>query len=214
MSELFREIEEDIRRERFEKLWRSVGRFAVWGSVAIVVATAVFVAWDNHAQNQAEEKTSQLLKAGERMNASDYKGAISIFSALTDDNTSTYYTIAMLQKAEAQESSGDAEGAKKTYAALAKSNSEFSALAKLKSDEKNDVIEISVDSAFYHTASEQNAWRLLHAGKKAEAANIFVSLLNDENSPRSLVSRAREVLRVIAPEKLAEKSIEKKVVNE
>ncbi len=214
MSELFREIEEDIRRERFEKLWRSVGRFAVWGSVAIVVATAVFVAWDNHAQNQAEAKTSQLLKAGERMNASDYKGAISIFSSLTDDDTSIYYPLAMLQKAESQESSGDVEGAKKTYAVLAKNSSEFSALAKLKSDDKNNVIEVSADSAFYHTISEQNAWRLLNSGKKAEAANIFVSLLHDKDSPRSLVSRAGEVLRVIAPEKLAERSTEKKVVNE
>lgn len=219
MSELFREIEEDIRRERFEKLWRSIGRFAVWGSIAVIAATTVFVMWDNHAQRQSEAKTAQLLQGLEHLKSSDYKGAILTFSAMSDDDTSSYYPLAMLQKAAAQELSGDIEGAKKTYTTLVKNDvvkgkSEFSELAKLKTLEKDGIIDVSKDSPFYHTLAEQNAWQLLHVGKKSEAADVFAMLMSDEQTPRSLALRAGEALRIIAPEKLVEKSAEKKVENE
>lgn len=219
MSELFREIQEDIRRERFDKIWRSVGRFAVWGSVALIAATTVYVVWDNYTQRQAEAKTAQLLRGTERLNSSDYKGAIPIFSALTDDDESSYYSLAMLQKAAAQELGGDREAAKKTYSALVKNQSakdktKLSELAKIKTVENNGTIEVSKDSPFYHTLAEQNAWRLLESGKKSEAAEVFANLIKDENSPRTLVERVSAALHIIAPEKLGEKSLEKKVINE
>lgn len=209
MSELFLEIQEEMKRERIEKIWRKVGRFAVWGSVAVVVATAVFVTWEDYSRRQAEEKTSGLLQGVERLNVNDYKGAISFFSALSDDNTSVYYPLAMLRKAQAQELSGDVEGAKKTYSSLAKNESEFMALAKLKNTEKGYTVDVPKSSPFYYSIAEHNAWQLLGAGKKAEAVNIFASLHDDKKAPESLVSRVGEVLRVIAPEKS-----EKKVVNE
>lgn len=210
MSELLREIEEDIRRERYEKLWNSVGRIAVWGSVAVIAVTTVFVIWDNHNQSLAEAKTSEFIKADERLQASDYKGASSILSSLTSDDSSPYYTIAMLHKAEAQEHGGDAEGAKKTYAALAKENegkdkSALSELAALKSLKPGETIEVAKTSPFYHTIAERNAWNLLSSGKKAEAADIFSELAGDEKTPPAMAARAVEALRVIAPEKLSEK---------
>ncbi len=216
MSELFREIEEEVKRERLENLWKSFGRFAIWGSVSIIVLTAVYVAWDDHSQRQAEAKTSQLLSGSEHMNKGDYKGAVTIFSSLTDDDKSSYYALAMLQKAMAQYQAGDDDGAKKTYAALAKNDNEsgFGALANLKTLGDSEALELSKTSPFYHTLAEQKAWRLLDSGKKSEAADILASLGNDEKTPASLANRAREILRMVAPEKLAVKPAEKKVPNE
>lgn len=212
MSELFREIEEDIKRERYEKLWKSVGRIAVWGSVAVIAVTTAYVIWDNHNQGIAEVKTSEFIKGDERLQALDYKGASSIFSALADDDSSPYYVIAMLHKAGAQAQGGDAEGAKKTYEALAKknderSNSEFSELAALKSLRPDETIEVEKTSTFYHTVAERNAWSLLQSGKKAEAAGIFAELASDEKTPPAMAARVVEVLRVLAPEKLSEKKV-------
>ena len=207
MSELFREIEEDIKRERFEKLWSKFGRLAIYASVGVVVATAGFVAWKNYTQDVAEKKTSALLQAIESLDKKEYKDAISAFSKLADDDSSLYYPIAMLQKAQAQEQSGDVSGAKQTYTALAKNNSEIAELAKLKTADKNTVIEITKSSPFYHSLAEYNAWQLLSVGKKSEAVDIFASLTKDEKTPRSLAARAGEVLRVIAPEKSEQKKV-------
>ncbi len=224
MSELFREIEEEVKRERLENIWKSFGRFAVWGSIGVIAATAIFVAWDNYSQHEAEIKTTQLVRGAERLAANDYTGANQAFSVLTDDDSSVYYTLAMVQKSMAQEKSGDMEAAKKTYEILAKKDatkegSEFASLAKLKIDSP-DVIDVSPASPFYHSISERNAWQLLKSGKKTEATDIFVSLMNDENTPRSIAARANEALRIIAPGKLAAKpeenssKTEKKVTNE
>ncbi len=215
MSELLREIEEDIRRERFDKIWKSIGRIAVWGSIGVIAATTVFVIWDNHARKEAEAKTSQLLKGDERLSVYDYKGASSAFSVLTDDDSSPYYGLAMLHKAEAQEQGGDVEGAEKTYAVLAKKNegknkSEFSELAALKYLKPGETIKAAKTSPFYHTIAERNAWQLLQSDKKSEASAIFAELLGDGKTPPAMALRAKEALRVIAPEKLSEK----RVINE
>jgi len=216
MSELFREIEEEVKRERLENAWKSFGRFAIWGSVAIVLFTAIYVAWDDYNQLQEEAKTSQFLSGNERMNTGDYKGAVSIFSGLTSDSSSSYYALAMLKKAEAQYQAGDDDGSKKTYAALAQNDnsSGFGALVKLKTLDAGEAIDAPQLSPFYHTLAEQKAWQLLGSGKKSEAADIFASLASDNNTPSSLANRAKEVLRMVAPEKLAVKPAEKKVPNE
>lgn len=202
MNELFLEIEEDIRREKYEKFWRSFGRVMVLASLALLLVTAAFVMWQSHRQSDAAEKTAQLLKGIDRLNIEDYKGAVPLFSALTDDDGSRYYGVAMLRKAQAQALSGDKEGAQKTYGALAGKNSEFADMAKLKTIGGNEVAEVGAASPFYYTLTETRAWALLDQGKKAEAAELFYTLASDEKTPRSLVGRARDVLQHIAPEKV------------
>jgi hypothetical protein len=210
MNELFREIEEEMKRERFKQGWNSFGHLIIWLSIGVVVATTLFVVWNNYTQRHAEEKTGRFLLGVSRLDSEDYKGAVSIFSELADDESSPYYRLAMLRKAQAQELSGDAEGAKKTYETLAKGEAAFSDLAKLKAAGKDGFVEVAPNSPFYYTMVEYNAWQLLRTGKNAEAADAFAALVNDKKTPNSMVARVSEVLRVIAPEKL----MEKKVANE
>jgi len=209
MSELFKEIEDDIKQEKFEKLWRSFGRVMVWASIGLVVVTVGFVLWQNNSQNAAEAKTAQLLRGIDRLQIEDYKGAAPIFSALTDEDNSPYYAIAMLRKAQAQELSGDKEGAEKTYAVLAKHDGDLAEIAKLKGKIDN----VAPNSPFYYSLLEYKAWQLLGEGKKADAAENFKNLANDEKTPKTIAERAGEVLRTIAPEKQNEKSDDKKSAN-
>ncbi len=202
MSELFAEIEEDIRRERFERLWEKFGRLAIYASIVVVAATAVFVAWQDYSESKAEKQTEKLRHAIELFDKKEYKEAISAFSSMTDYESSPYYGIAMLQKAQAQEESGDVEGAKHTYKELSNHEGVFADLAALQTDETQ-----SRQSIFPGSYIEKKAWDLLASGKKEEAAKEFSSLLEAGKFPRSLSTRAGEVLRIIAPEKLAEKRV-------
>jgi hypothetical protein len=163
-----------------------------------------FCAMANNSQNAAEAKTSQLLRGMDRLEIEDYSGAIPIFSELTADISSSYYGLAMLLTAQSQDLSGDKVAAKATYATLAKRDSTFAGVAQL----NGQVSDVPTTSPFYHTLSEYKAWQLLGEGKKAEAAEIFSRLANDENSPKTLAERAVEVLRNISPEKTQEKSTE------
>ena len=55
LADISREIEEELRQERFEALWRKHGRKLIGLAVLVVIATAIFVAWQDWQRRQDEE---------------------------------------------------------------------------------------------------------------------------------------------------------------
>ena len=51
MSDIFNEIDEDIRRERYQKLWKSYGKFLILAVVIFFVIAAAYIAWNNYLEN-------------------------------------------------------------------------------------------------------------------------------------------------------------------
>ncbi|CAK0744525.1 TPR_21 domain-containing protein [Azospirillaceae bacterium] len=62
-DEIFREVEEEIRRDRFIQLARQYGGWVVGAALLIVAATAVHVGWNNWSEAQREKETSRLVSA-------------------------------------------------------------------------------------------------------------------------------------------------------
>ena len=207
MNELIREIEEDIRRERFDHLWQSFGKVMVGVSLAIILATIVVEVVQHHKKSVAMESTTTFLKGIDRLGFEDYKSAISTFGALENDPSSPYYGLFMLRKAQAETATSDKDSAIKTYSALAANDPVFGKLAVLlvpaSANEKNDALpELSKKSAFYYTNAEWRAWDLWSHDKKDEAITQFLSLYNDPATPASMHGRISEVLHYVAPDKL------------
>ncbi len=46
MSDIFREVDEDLRREQFKRLWDRFGTYVIGLAVLIVVVTAGYRGWD------------------------------------------------------------------------------------------------------------------------------------------------------------------------
>ena len=210
MNELYREIEEDIRRERFDKLWHSFGKVMVYASIAIILATIVVVVFQNHTQSQAMDTTSQFMKGIDRLNIEDYKGAIPIFESVAKNGPSNYYAIAMLRKAQAEIALGNADDAKKTYSQLAERDAVFGRLALMLSGNEEDKKltegqSPSTTEPFYYTRTEWQAWQMLKKGKKDEAVKQFLAIYNDTTAPASMHNRIAETLRHIAPDTLGGK---------
>ena len=63
MSDIFREVDEDLRRDRLEMIWKRYGAAIVGAVLVIVAGTAGFVAWRNHQHAEAETQTAQLADA-------------------------------------------------------------------------------------------------------------------------------------------------------
>jgi hypothetical protein len=196
MSELFRELEEDIRAERLQTLWVKFGRAMIWASVAVVFGTATGVMWNQYKKSDNAKNTGAVLAGMQALSADKTKEAIAAFDQLADKPNSPHYRIAMLYKARAQKDAGDAEAAAKTYGALAQAESSkgdqaFVDLAQLESSILSSTqINPSKDSPFYYTLSEWKAWQLVKAGKKEEAAAIFTELAAADETPQSLRERA------------------------
>jgi hypothetical protein len=219
MSELFREIQEDIRRERIDNLWHGFGKVMVAISVVVVLATIGVVIFQNHTRSRAMDKTSQMLKGLDRINIEDFKGAIPIFEELSHDKNSTYYGLAMLRKAQAQLALGQKDDAKKTYDTLAANDPLTGPLAQLigysiapKADEVFPAPD--KNSPLYYSVSEFRGWQLMQSGKKDQAIDQFMAMIEDEKIPSSMHDRLLDVVQHIAPEKLAAKPKAKDLQNE
>ncbi len=203
MSELFREIEDDIKRERYEKLWHSFGKVMVGVSVIIILITIGIVIWQNHRQAKAMDKTSEFIKGIDRLNIEDYKGAIGVFDALSADPGSSYYGLALLRKAQAQNALSDHDGAYKTYKTLSENDPVFGELAKMMLPPENgDVTKPRLGAPFFYTQSEARGWQLLKLGKKDNAVAHFLSIYRDPKAPYSMHGRVTEALQYLAPEAL------------
>lgn len=202
MNELISEIESDIRREKFDRLWKRFGKIMVGVSVLVVLVTIGIVIMQNQKQSRAMASTAEYIRGIDRMNVEDFKGAIGVFDGLASDSSSPYYGMALLQKARAQEALGDKDGAAKTYAQLASHDSVFGRMGALAASAQNASPEPDKSSPFFYTQSEWKAWNLLSAGKKNEAAAIFMMLREDLDAPMTLRNRANDVVQHIAPEKL------------
>jgi hypothetical protein len=204
MSELLRELQEDIRNEKLERLWHSFGKLMIAASIAVVLVTIAVVIWQDRKQAYVTSQTSQFIKGLDRFNVEDYKGAIAVFSGLAEDEHSSYFGMAMLRKAQAQILSGDKPGAMKTYEALAdqgggEENRVFIELARIiVADTPAKLIDVDSDSPLFHTESEWKAWQLYGQGKKQEAMEIFAALRDDERAPSTLRDRAGQVIQHIA----------------
>ncbi|MFO0388153.1 MAG: tetratricopeptide repeat protein [Alphaproteobacteria bacterium] len=215
MSDLLKEFQDDMRREKSEQFWKNVGKNMVGVSVAIVIGTIGGVVWKEYKASNSAAQTDALMNAFERMEAQDYKGAVNAFADAANQSSGAVYGIATLSKAYALQKNGDVEGAQDAYKALANdSNSDGAAFASiariLASRDTKEVIEPVKGSPFYHAQMEWKAWQLLDADKKDEAVNIFAALNDDKDTPKGVLGRAAEALQLLAPEKLLPKSAEVK----
>ena len=194
MNELFREIEEDIRAERLQKLWRRFGRAAVWASAAVVAATIVGVAWNRYQHAQSEKHTQTLIAAAAQAQIKDFKAAEALLAPLTGDSGSRYFAVALWQQAQNLEASGEREAAIGAYATLAKSKGDdaalFADLAKIKLAGLSDQdVEPQKHSPLYYSVAEARIWQLFRLDKKDEAKKRMAELADDANAPASMRER-------------------------
>jgi hypothetical protein len=193
MNELMREIEEDLRRERYERLWARFGKIMIGASILLVFVTIGVVAFKDYKKGNEMAATAQIMKAIDRMKIEDYKGAIGAVATLLENPSSSYYPFALLYTAQSQERLKDTKSAEKTYELLAKTDSEIGALTMLaRSGQGVEIPAPQKNAPLYYTVLEWRGWQLLEKGKKEEAGKIFAELGNDETAPATLRARAKQ----------------------
>lgn len=110
MSDIFREVDEEVRREQLQKFWDRYSLFIIVGAILIVAGVA---AWRGHQWYEAK----QAAKAGSAYDAAlqlaqdgKHKEAATAFAKLGTDGTPGYRGLARLQEGQ-QLSANDVGGA-------------------------------------------------------------------------------------------------------
>jgi hypothetical protein len=125
VSDIFREVEEEVRRERFGKLWKEYGDYIVAGACLIVIAAAGFQLWRSYDQRQRILASDQYAAAEQLLESGETTQAADAFGRLADSASGGYKALARLQHADALMASGERGDALGLYKQIAAGDNEL-----------------------------------------------------------------------------------------
>jgi hypothetical protein len=201
LSDIFREVEEDVRREKLEKFWKAYGDYVIALAAVIVIGIAGFELWQRYEANQ-RDKASVAFSAAQRI--TNPKLAAVAFADLAQTAPKGYALLARLEQAHSLLASGQRDEALALYKQIAdEDKGSVGASARLReawaladtssrADLESLLAPLRVPpGAWSQLADEVLAYSDYHANQTAKATDEFTALANDINSPQQLRVRAR-----------------------
>jgi hypothetical protein len=214
VSDIFQEVDEEVRREQFHKLWERYSVYVVAAAVAIVLAVAGWRGYDWWETKKAAEAGSAFEAAIALSDAGKHTEAEAAFSKLAQDSATTYRTLALV-RAAAELAQTDPKAAVAAYdkiAANASVGSELRDLAGLRSGalliDSGSFTEVSQrleplsagDHTFRHTARELLALAAWRAGDAATAKRWIEMINTDAATPSDERNRMEMLSALMASE--------------
>jgi hypothetical protein len=208
VSDIFQEVDEDLRRDNFAKLWARYGIYVIILAVVVVVATGATVAWRQYQQSLRVAEGNRFAAALDLVREGKNKEAGDIFSALAKDAPNRRAALARFEEAALVARSGDTARATADYetiAADASLDSSYRDLALLlaaqyglaTADPKVLIERLAPlatgEGPWHPTALELTALAQLKAGDKTAARGSYQKLADDLKAPQGLRTRAAEM---------------------
>jgi hypothetical protein len=200
VTDIFREVEEDVRRERFEKLWKAYGNYMVAALALVFLGIGGWQLWDRHEQ-QERAKVAAAFVAAQRI--SNPQAAASAFNDVAHTAPKGYALVARLSEAGAMMASGQQSSAIDLYKQIAKDDSgAIGMVARLRAawaladsasrDQLQDLLKPlnQPGSAWRQNAQEVLAYADYRAMDTKSALAKFSALAADPQAPDSTRRRA------------------------
>ena len=212
MSELFDEVNEDVRREQLKRLWDRYSIYIIAGALLIIAAVGGWRGYQYVEAQKAAEAGAAFDRAVELSEANKHTEAEAAFTDLAAKAPSGYRMLARL-RAAAEVASRDPQAAAKMYDDISADRSVGvleRELAKvraagvlLETSSYPDMLArleplAAPDATFRHTARELLALSAWRAGDATAARKWLDLIANDGETPPSLRSRA-EALQALLP---------------
>ena len=115
MVDVFDEVEEELRKERYQQLLRTYGPWLLGAAVAIVVGVAGYQYWQSRQSSEAAEASDRYMAAVELTQTGDLDAARAAFSEIAADGPRGYATLALMREAELALQRGEPEAAASLY---------------------------------------------------------------------------------------------------
>ncbi len=208
-DELIREVDEDLRKERYQKLWNAYGKYAVGAAVVVFAITAGIVGWREYQTNQQLEHGARFVAAQKLIADGNLQQGADAFAALARSAGTGYRSLALLQEAAARGRDGDRIAAVMVYDRVAADGAFdprlrdvarlLAVLQLVNSAETADLADrlsrlTAAENPFRHSARELNALIQVKSGDTAAAKNSYTELADDATAPAGVRARAAEML--------------------
>ncbi|WP_425062538.1 tetratricopeptide repeat protein [Pyruvatibacter mobilis] len=209
MSDIFREVEEDLRRERYESLWDTYGAYVIGGAVALIVAVGAVSWWNASTKTAAEDAARAFVAADQLAEEGNTEEAAAAFATLAEEGNGGYEAVAGIRAAGLMAEAGDVDGAVARLDAIAAGGGDdtLRSLAALRAAmllaDTASIDDLNIRLAplaeegepFRFSALELLGFAALKAGDEDAAANNFQMLADAAGAPPLMRERARDMLR-------------------
>ncbi|AXS40716.1 tetratricopeptide repeat protein [Breoghania sp. L-A4] len=212
MADIFREVDEDLRRDRLGRLWSRFAPYIIGVAVLIVAGTAGFRGWEAWQAQRAETAGDAFLAALEEADAGNHAKAREMLTDM-NDATGGYPLLARMRAAAELAAEGDAAAAVSEFDAIANDRSASSVnrdLARVRAgylaldlEDRSSVearVSIVTDGnhALRHSAREIMALAAWKAGDAKTASTWVSEIQADTETPADVVNRARVLESLLA----------------
>ncbi len=212
MSDVFREVDEDLRKERLGRLWKRFAPFVYATAALIVIATAGYRGWLAWHENQAQTSGDTFLAAIQAIDDGKGEEAQALLGEL-EAASGGYPLLARMRSATELANSGDPSGAIAAFDRIAADTSlkpvyrdlatVRSAYLMLDTQDREAVAQrlagLESESSPWHHA----AWEILgmaewKAGNSQAALEWMDRIIEDPTSPQDIAARARMMQELLA----------------
>jgi hypothetical protein len=118
VTDIFQEVDEEVRREQLKKLWDQYGNYLIAVCVLVVVGVAAWRGYQWWEAKQAAQSGAAFEQAVTLAAAGKHQEAEAAFAKLATDGTAGYRVLARLREA-AELSTTDSKGAVAAYDEIA-----------------------------------------------------------------------------------------------
>lgn len=208
MSDIFREVDEDVRKERMMLLWKRYGVLVVGAAVLLVVLFGGWKAYESWRDSERREAANSYAAALARVEG-DPVAALRALESQATPGEDGYALLAALQAARLRASAGDLQGAVADWEAIRDSGD----LPRVYRDmaglfivqhrfQDADAEQLEADlaplldpaSPVRPAALELSALLALREGDQATARSRFAELTDDPATPLAMRQRATRLL--------------------
>jgi hypothetical protein len=221
-DEFLEEVEQDIRHEKYFKLWQKYGRFITGGAIGILAVVASYNIYSHYEIKHRQEVAQKFADVEQLVARGQVEQALGVLASLSHETTKTFPLLADFSRAALLKRQGGSDNlakAQEIYQSLSENPKclpKWQDLAKL----LHIYIDIEQNHSSYDVLikkleplyAENAPWRslaletagILHYknGAKAQASEIFVRLAQDKNTSEGIMIRSQLISQILSTEEL------------
>ena len=214
MGDIFREVDEELARERYERLWQRYGWYVLAFAVLVVAAVAGWKVWEGRQASLREAEGVRFEAAAGLMQAGKTAEAEEAFRRLAGETGSGYGVLARFYEAGIRAKAGQATAAIEVYDSIAADTSVPQSMRDLatvlgglqalgvpsidaKAIESRIQPLTSAGNGFRHIALEIVALAAQRSGDMEKAKTSYKAIVDDPVAPPGIRTRAAQMLNIL-----------------
>lgn len=215
MSDIFREVDEEVRRDELKGVWDKYGLYILGLCGVVILGVAGFKGWQAYQSAQAEKAGSNYSHALDLEQTGKNDEALKAFETLAANGPKGYSTLAKFRLAGAQAKAGNVDLAIASYDQLAADAqldtimhglAQVRASALLLDQNKSAEVEKRISplnepgNPWRNSARELLALSAYQNGDMIKANKLYSEIIADAAAPGGIRQRAQLMISLMAPD--------------